>query len=156
LTQEDAEDFLKNYAFVGFPGLAEWLRGTDNADRSFEMWAKALVKCERKECEAVIDAWISGDVEAPKYLRDGFVLHIRSCVMARRSQQRIYAEKVANAAQAEMPKQRSIMGQIQGSKIWIDNWEPMKEAVLAGELDQQSALHQWYAILGIKPNQVRK
>jgi hypothetical protein len=54
-----------------------------------------------------------------------------------------------------MPKQRSIMGQIQGSKIWIENWEPLKEAVLAGELDQQSALHQWYAILGIKPNQVR-
>jgi hypothetical protein len=75
--------------------------------------------------------------------------------MARRSQQRIYAEKVANAAQAEMPKQGSIMGQIQGSKIWKENWEPMKESVLAGELDQQSALHQWYAILGIRPDQVR-
>jgi hypothetical protein len=145
LTQSESEDFLKDYAFAAFPTVREWLRGTDTPDRTFEIWAKALLKCERHECEAVIDAWVSGDIEPPKFLRDGFTLHVRACVMEARRKR--LASKPLEDQRTHLAQGQGVMRGIEQADLWQRYWVPLKAAVDLGEMSRESALSQWKAII---------
>lgn len=156
MNEDESIEFLNEVAFIAFPSVREWLRSTDAPNESTRMMVRALSDISRSDADAVIDDWITGRIEAPKYLRDGFVLHIRACALARR-QKRWEAEEAERKRQEERKPaaERSVMRSIQTSQIWTEHWLPLQAAVRLGELDQASALHQWYAIVGIKPEYVR-
>lgn len=156
MTEAESIEFLNDVAFVAFPSVRDWLVQTKTPNESVKMMVRALSDISRSDADAVIDEWITGRIEAPKYLRDGFVLHIRACALAQRHQ-RWEAEEAERKRQEERQPaaERSVMRSIQTMAIWTEHWMPMQAAVRLGELDQASALRQWYAIVGIKPEHVR-
>jgi hypothetical protein len=155
MTEAESIEFLNDVAFVAFPSVRDWLVQTKTPNESVKMMVRALSDISRDEADAVIDSWITGRIAAPKYLRDGFVLHIRACAMERRHQ-RWEAEEAQRKRQEERQTyaERSVMQSIQTMEIWTEHWMPMQAAVRSGELDQSSALRQWYAIVGIDPERV--
>jgi hypothetical protein len=88
LNDTEAIDFLANYAFVAYPSVREWVASTEKPNDTVRIWAKALTRCNRDECQTVIDSWLDGSIEAPKYLRDGFATHIRQCVVFQRAKEK--------------------------------------------------------------------
>ena len=66
-----------------------------------------------------------------------------------------HVKKLKRQEERKPAAERSVMRSIQTSQIWTEHWLPLQAAVRLGELDQASALHQWYAIVGIKPEHVR-
>lgn len=145
MTDQEAIAFLSGYAFVAFPSVREWLATTERPNDTVRLWAKALTKCERAECEAVIDAWIDGTIEAPKFLRDGFTLHIRACVMEARRKK--LASKPLEEQRKHLSQGQSIMEAINGSELYQREWEPRLAAIKLGEMDEKIALREFKLIL---------
>lgn len=157
MNETEAIEFLSDVAFVAFPSVRQWLLTTDKFNATIRMMAKTLADIDREEADAVIDSWITGRVEAPKYLRDGFVLHIRSCAMARRQQE--IAERQLKEEQAkEVSPGVHIFNQIQGCGVWTEHWLPIKAAFDCGQLSREDAMARWHATLDeafSRPNRVR-
>jgi len=150
LNIQQAEDFLSNYAFVAFPSVRTWLRSTDHADSTFDMWAKALTKLEVAECRDVIDAWVAGDLEQPAYLRDSFPYHIRGCVNQRR---RASMAKDAMQSHWQATRRTSAMQDVvQTDSLWNEFWEPLRKAVVEGQMTKAAALAEWNQILDAEFN----
>lgn len=145
MNQEESIAFLSDVAFVAFPSVRQWLLTTDRYNETVKMMARALSDIARDEADAVIDSWITGRVEAPKYLRDGFVLHIRACAMARRASEAAARQRAEDARKLEPVPQ--VMRSVQQSGLWTEYWLPLKAAVDTGELAASDAVAQWNAIL---------
>jgi ATP/maltotriose-dependent transcriptional regulator MalT len=147
LTIDESKDFLRNYAFVSFPSVREWLLKTEHAEQTFLVWARVLQPLDRKECEVVIDKWLEGTIEAPAaYQRDLFATHLRSCAMHLRGE--------ANRSRA-LVEQRQTLAEGQGVKrfslatddVYATHWVPRLAAIEIGELDRDVALSEFKAIL---------
>lgn len=145
MNQEESIAFLSEVAFVAFPSVRQWLLTTDKYNETVKMMARALSDIARDEADAVIDSWIAGRVEAPKYLRDGFVLHIRACAMDRRAVEAAAKRQAEDARKLEPVPQ--VMRSVQQSGLWTEYWLPLKAAVNTGELAASDAVRQWNAIL---------
>ena len=146
MTETEAIDFLSDLAFVAFPSVRQWLLTTDKYNATIRMMAKTLSDIDRDEADAVIDSWITGRVEAPKYLRDGFVLHIRACAMARR-QQEIAERQLRDEQAKEIMPGVHVFNQIRGCGLWTGEWLPIKAAFDAGQITRDDALAYWHAKL---------
>lgn len=145
MTEQESIAFLSDTAFVAFPSVRQWLLTTDRYNETVKMMAKGLSDIKRDEADAVIDSWITGRVEAPKYLRDGFVLHIRACALARRASEAAAKQKAEDARKLEPVPE--VMRSVQQTGLWTEYWLPIKAAVDTGELAASDAMRQWNAIL---------
>lgn len=148
MTQEESIAFLSDVAFVAFPSVRQWLLTTDRYNETVRMMARALSDIARDEADAVIDSWITGRVEAPKYLRDGFVLHIRACAMDRRAVEAAAKRQAEDARKLEPVPQ--VMRSVQQTGLWTEYWLPLREAVDTGDLAASDAVAQWNAILDLE------
>lgn len=154
MNETESIEFLNQVAFVAFPSVREWLVQTKTPNESVKMMVRALSDISRSDADAVIDDWITGRIEAPKYLRDGFVLHIRACALDRRQKRFVVEEAKRREEEVKQPRP-SIMRTVQGNPLYTEHWLPMKAAVERGELERESALSQWYAIVGVKRTELR-
>lgn len=148
MNQEESIAFLSDVAFIAFPSVRQWLLTTDRYNETVKMMAKGLSDIERYEADAVIDSWITGRVEAPKYLRDGFVLHIRACALAQRAAT-VFAKRQAEDARKLEPVPQ-VMRSVQQTGLWTEYWLPLKAAVNTGELAASDAMAQWKDILNLQ------
>lgn len=146
MTETESIEFLNEVAFVAFPSVRNWLVTTKTPNESVKMMVRALADINRDEADAVIDSWITGRVEAPKYLRDGFVLHVRACAMARR-QQEIAERQLRDEQAKEIMPGVHVFNQIQGCGVWTEHWLPIKAAFDCGQLNRDDALARWHAKL---------
>jgi len=152
LSEQEAIDFLSQAAFVAFPSVRDWLSATKTPNESIKMMAKGLSDIKRDEADAVIDSWITGRVEAPKYLRDGFVLHIRACALQIRAE-RVFAEKQAERHEQERRRAQAstyIGSQIRNKGAFVTDWPKIRSAYDRGELTREEALQTWYDLIGYK------
>lgn len=59
----EAEEFLRNVAFVAFPGPREWLyERSPDKQATFRIWASVLTKIELSDAKRVIDGWLDGSI----------------------------------------------------------------------------------------------
>lgn len=160
MTNDEVRVFFKECLFAAFPSVGVWIEETSsNPVATREMWAKTLEKITFDEAKEVIDIWATGSDPRNKppeaYQRDGFALHIRNCALEKRSRR--------NAEQAAKEEQRraehagtSIIGRIEGTRIWQDEWLPRRAAILAGELRREDGLAQWNAIVDAECEKARR
>lgn len=88
MLQNEAEEFIRDIAWVAFPAARAFVATNSPAPRkTLEFEAKALLSIDLEEAISVIDRWTTGSLPAPvgKELSDGFALHIRAVVMNDRS-----------------------------------------------------------------------
>ena len=138
MSPDEARKFLTDVAFVAFPSVREWLRSTDRPEETFTLWTKAMAAVSWTEGQAVIDRWLSGQITPPRFLRDSFIAELRACVPAvRKPQQPQQVESVPEGERYQPTK----------DPLYLKYWVPLKGAVDAKEITEESALAQWKAIL---------
>ena len=138
MTPDEARKFLSEVAFVAFPSVREWLRSTDRPEETFTLWTKAMAAVSWTEGQAVIDRWLSGQITPPRFLRDSFVAELRACVPAVRKPQQAEQMEVVPEGERYRPTE---------DPLYLKYWVPLKGAVDAQEITEESALSQWKAIL---------
>jgi hypothetical protein len=145
LNADEARKFLTDVAFVAFPSVRDWLRGTDRAEETFSLWTQSMSSLGWSECETMIGKWLSGDVPPPRFLRDSFVAELRACVLDQRSKQAAKARFDEPTAAVDEPEGQRY--QPTKDPLYLKYWVPLKGAVDAKEITEDSALSQWNAIL---------
>lgn len=144
MNEQESIAFLSDVAFVAFPSVRQWLLTTDRYNETVKMMAKGLSDIKREEADAVIEAWVTGNMTPPKYMRDTFVLEVRACALDRRKKIEDHARRTATA----VPSRSQVsMRTIQTMRIWTEHWLPLAAQVRAGELSAKDALATWYAIV---------
>lgn len=145
MNEQESIAFLSDVAFVAFPSVRQWLLTTDRYNETVKMMAKGLSDINRDEAKAVIDSWITGRVEAPKYLRDGFVLHIRACAMDIRASEALRKRKIEDEQkQKPVPK---AMQSVKLCGLWTEHWLPIRFKIDSGELSPEDGLAEWAVIV---------
>lgn len=142
MNADEARKFLTDVAFVAFPSVRDWLRGTDRAEETFGLWTQSMSSLGWSECETMIGKWLSGDVPPPRFLRDSFVAELRACVLDQRNKQAA-KDRLTDPVKVEA----GVRYDFRCDPIYEQYWIPLRAAVATGEISEDSALSQWRLIL---------
>lgn len=94
MTDDEFNRFSRRL-FIAFPSLREWLgNASDDPQETLRVWRQCLKPYPEHECQAVLDAWSTGQLRPfEAYERDKVHLCIRAVVEGTRSKKREAANR---------------------------------------------------------------
>jgi len=151
VTTEEAKDFFVNEVFIAFPSVKIWMKETSkDANKTLGYWCKALDSVGVDEAREVLEIWVAGKDPNNKppeaYQRDVFALHLKSCVHGLRDRRAVKARFDKPVATAESVPEGERYRPTE-DPLYLKHWVPLKNAVDAKEISEDSALSQWRLIL---------
>lgn len=151
MTEKEARSFFLDEVFVAFPAVKLWIKeSSKDPDKTLGYWCKPLAGVELEEAMEVLQIWVSGKDPNNKppeaYQRDVFALHLRACVLDMRAK---HAAQVRFAEPTTVPSGERYSPQT--DELYVKHWVPMKNAVDAKEISEESARRQWHAIIDYDP-----
>jgi len=150
MTDKEARSFFLDEVFVAFPAVQLWIKETSpQPDKTLGYWCKALDSVSVDEAREVLEIWVAGKDPNNKppeaYQRDVFALHLKSCVQGLRDRRATKARFDEPTAAVDEPEGERY--QPTKDPLYLKYWVPLKGAVDAKEITEESALSQWEAIL---------
>lgn len=154
MTDKEARSFFLDEVFVAFPAVQLWVRETSTQpDKTLGYWCKALDSVTIDEAREVLEIWVAGKDPNNKppeaYQRDVFALHLKSCVHGLRDRRAVKARFDMPVTTAESVPEDERYRPTE-DPLYLKYWVPLKNAVDAKEISEDSALSQWRAILDEK------